>query len=123
MDNREENLNEEPQNEDSSDSEIEAINAGADGVHVPLDIPPRDISRHLLRTSSDTTLQTRSFPRVKEQSCRQSFPLCKQKKTVTQIMPRNMDNKTEKLTLVVDETRFVVERSLFIAHPNTMLGR
>lgn len=123
MDNREENLDEDPQQDESSDSELEAINAGADGVHVPLDIPPRDISRHLMRSSSDITLHTRSFPRVKEQSCRQSFPLCKQKKTVTQVLPRSMENKTEKLTLVVDETRFVVERSLFIAHPNTMLGR
>ena len=123
MENREENPNDDLQQDDSSDSELEAINAGADGVRVPLDIPPRDISRHLLRTSSDISLQSRSSARVREQSFRQSFPLCKQKKAVTQIMPRNLDSKTEKLTLVVDETRFVVERSLFIAQPNTMLGR
>ncbi|XP_044755498.1 BTB/POZ domain-containing protein 10 isoform X2 [Coccinella septempunctata] len=29
----------------------------------------------------------------------------------------------ERVTLVVDSTRFVIDPSLFIAHPNTMLGR
>lgn len=29
----------------------------------------------------------------------------------------------ERLTLVVDETRFIVDQDLFRAHPNTMLGR
>jgi len=29
----------------------------------------------------------------------------------------------DRITLVVDETRFVVDPNLFIAHPNTMLGR
>jgi hypothetical protein len=29
----------------------------------------------------------------------------------------------ERLTLVVDGTRFVVSRRLFVSHPNTMLGR
>jgi len=41
-------------------------------------------------------------------------------------LPRNAqvtDHAADKITLVVDDTRFIVERSLFIAHPNTMLGR
>lgn len=29
----------------------------------------------------------------------------------------------DRITLVVDNTRFVLDRSLFTAHPNTMLGR
>lgn len=29
----------------------------------------------------------------------------------------------ERITLVVDNTRFVVDPNLFTAHPNTMLGR
>uniref|UniRef100_T1IGW2 BTB domain-containing protein n=1 Tax=Strigamia maritima TaxID=126957 RepID=T1IGW2_STRMM len=32
-------------------------------------------------------------------------------------------NSNERLTLVVDNTRFVVDPAVFIAHPNTMLGR
>lgn len=31
--------------------------------------------------------------------------------------------RDERLTLVVDNTRFVVDPQLFAAHPNTMLGR
>jgi len=31
--------------------------------------------------------------------------------------------RDERLTLVVDNTRFVVDPNLFLAHPNTMLGR
>ena len=30
---------------------------------------------------------------------------------------------SERLTLVIDDTRFVVSRRLFVCHPNTMLGR
>lgn len=29
----------------------------------------------------------------------------------------------DRITLVVDNTRFVVDPALFVAHPNTMLGR
>ena len=35
----------------------------------------------------------------------------------------NVNTNENRITLVVDNTRFVVDRSLFIAHPNTMLGR
>ena len=31
--------------------------------------------------------------------------------------------RSERITLLVDETRFVVDPDLFRAHPNTMLGR
>lgn len=38
---------------------------------------------------------------------------------------RNLANSgaNEQITLVVDETRFVVAREVLTAHPNTMLGR
>jgi len=32
-------------------------------------------------------------------------------------------NNSDRVTLVVDETRFVIDPQLFRAHPNTMLGR
>lgn len=32
-------------------------------------------------------------------------------------------NLEDRLTLVVDNTRFVVDPSIFTQHPNTMLGR
>lgn len=32
-------------------------------------------------------------------------------------------NTEDRVTLVVDNTRFVIDPALFIAHPNTMLGR
>ena len=38
--------------------------------------------------------------------------------------PANSSSRSgERLTLVVDETRFVVEAELFRIQPNTMLGR
>jgi hypothetical protein len=35
----------------------------------------------------------------------------------------NTNNNSDRVTLVVDETRFVIDPQLFRAHPNTMLGR
>lgn len=35
----------------------------------------------------------------------------------------NSPRPSERITLVVDETRFVVDADLFKGHPNTMLGR
>ena len=35
----------------------------------------------------------------------------------------NSPRPSERITLVVDETRFVVDADLFRGHPNTMLGR
>lgn len=32
-------------------------------------------------------------------------------------------NKEERVTLIVDNTRFIVDPAIFIAHSNTMLGR
>lgn len=38
--------------------------------------------------------------------------------------PRNnIANKEERVTLIVDNTRFIVDPAIFIAHSNTMLGR
>lgn len=40
------------------------------------------------------------------------------------INPRNsVANKEERVTLIVDNTRFIVDPAIFIAHSNTMLGR
>ena len=38
---------------------------------------------------------------------------------------RSSNNETisERITLIVDDTRFVVDPSTFAAHPDTMLGR
>lgn len=35
----------------------------------------------------------------------------------------NIANKEERVTLIVDNTRFIVDPAIFIAHSNTMLGR
>lgn len=35
----------------------------------------------------------------------------------------NIANKEERVTLIVDSTRFIVDPTIFIAHSNTMLGR
>lgn len=37
--------------------------------------------------------------------------------------PVGQQSQSDRLTLVVDGTRFVVSRRLFVSHPNTMLGR
>ena len=37
--------------------------------------------------------------------------------------PTMTTNNSDRVTLVVDETRFVIDPQLFRAHPNTMLGR
>lgn len=39
------------------------------------------------------------------------------------IVPTTAANNPDRVTLVVDETRFVIDPQLFRAHPNTMLGR
>lgn len=35
----------------------------------------------------------------------------------------NIQGSDERITLIVDNTRFILDRALFTAHPNTMLGR
>ncbi|EDO39749.1 predicted protein [Nematostella vectensis] len=115
--------------EDSSDSELESLAAG-----VPLDIPPRDIPKHLPRAIAEPV---HSAMKHRSNSCpEQDDPLPiarrpslkKNRNFLVQGMsrvyhPSSNDKLSEKLTLVVDNTRFVVDRSLFTAHPNTMMGR
>lgn len=109
--------------EDSTDSELEDLNA-----HVPFDIPPRDVPRHFVGAYSDE-VRTSTRNRMEHNHRKDGLPPIIQKqrnKVMTQILPRNAqvtDHAADKITLVVDDTRFIVERSLFIAHPNTMLGR
>ena len=112
------------EHEDSTDSELEELHA-----HVPLDIPPRDFSRHLSRAYSDavrTTARNRMEHNLHKDAHSPPIIQKQRNKVVTQILPRNaqaVDHAADKITLVVDDTRFIVERSLFTAHPNTMLGR
>lgn len=110
--------------EDSTDSELEELNA-----YVPLDIPPRDFPRHLARSHPElqrTTTRNRMDHTLRKGAHSPPIIQKQRNKVVTQILPRNAqgaDYAADKITLVVDDTRFVVERSLFTAHPNTMLGR
>ena len=110
--------------EDSTDSELEELNA-----YVPLDIPPRDFPRHLVRSYSEpqrTTTRHRMDHNIGKDAHLPPVIQKQRNKVVTQVLPRNaqvVDHAADKITLVVDDTRFVVERSLFTAHPNTMLGR
>lgn len=109
--------------EDSTDSELEELNA-----YVPLDIPPRDFSRHLARGYSEpqrATTRNRMEHTMRKGAHSPPIIQKQRNKVVTQVLPRNaqVGDYADKITLVVDDTRFVVERSLFTAHPNTMLGR
>jgi BTB/POZ domain-containing protein 10 len=45
------------------------------------------------------------------------------KKIQEQTIVSTSTNNSDRVTLVVDETRFVIDPQLFRAHPNTMLGR
>lgn len=123
--NPEENVDDrEVEQEDSTDSELEELNA-----YVPLDIPPRDFPRHLARSYSEpqrTTTRNRMDHTLRKGAHSPPIIQKQRNKVVTQVLPRNAqvaDYAADKITLVVDDTRFVVERSLFTAHPNTMLGR
>lgn len=109
--------------DDSTDSELEELNA-----YVPLDIPPRDFPRHLSRSYSEpqrTTTRNRMDHMLRKGAHSPPIIQKQRNKIVTQVLPRNaqVGDYAEKITLVVDDTRFVVEKSLFTAHPNTMLGR
>ena len=110
--------------EDPTDSELEELNA-----YVPLDIPPRDFPRHLLRGYSEpqrTAVRNRMEHNPRKEAHSPPIIQKQRNKIVSQVLPRNaqvVDYSADKITLVVDDTRFVVERSLFTVHPNTMLGR
>lgn len=114
-DNEEGNLN-----EDSTDSELEELN----NVGLPLDVPVRDLPRHFAR-SHEEPVQRTALKNKLQKDTQVVFPKHRMSsRLVTQFLPRNaQDSLSDKITLVVDDTRFVVERSLFTAHPNTMLGR
>ena len=126
MENNREDIADGVEHDDSTDSEVEELNAS-----VPLDIPPRDIPRHLVRSYSEP--QRTGLRRMDHTSRKlaHSPPVLQKQRNrvITQVLPRNAhasqagEHSADKITLVVDDTRFVVERSLFTAHPNTMLGR
>lgn len=118
------------QDYDSSDSELESLGLEA---NVPLDIPPRDIPVRHIRALSDplhSALKHRpSFPEEERlpgpSSMKRSSEVNETVKSrvVSSNIGKGKPKDMDKLILIVDGTRFVVERSLFIAHPNTMLGR
>lgn len=122
--NRDENGDDhEVEQDDSTDSELEELNA-----YVPLDIPPRDFPRRLVRSYSEpqsTTSRNRMDHTLRKGAHSPPIIQKQRNKVVTQVLPRNAQaaDYADKITLVVDDTRFIVERSLFTAHPNTMLGR
>lgn len=111
---------------DSSDSELESLGLEA---NVPLDIPPRDIPVRSARALSDplhSALKHKpTFPDEERfPSMKRSSEMCEPKSTrAVSNAIKGKQKEMDKLTLIVDGTRFVVERSLFVAHPNTMLGR
>jgi len=113
--------------ESESDSELEEINGGRviqlNDSAVPLDIPPKDIHKHLRQ---NVTLHP-CIHQIVQGSPGENHdrPICYSPKArkATSLKGHEGLGEAEKFTLVVDETRFFVERSLLTAHPNTMLGR
>lgn len=76
-------------------------------------------------SSSSTTVgapnQHRTRPQNKTLSDEPTHRSSPQKKVAEQTLVNNSNSSS--VTLVVDETRFVIDPQLFRAHPNTMLGR
>lgn len=69
---------------------------------------PTHHHRNRHKTKHATSDETRSSP---------------QKKVHEQTFVSTTVTNTDRVTLVVDETRFVIDSQLFRVHPNTMLGR
>lgn len=107
----------------STDSEVEELNSHPN-VRT-LDIPVRDIPRHHFRPHEETHRTALKNKLPQKRDTQTLFPKHRSaNRVVTQFVPRNaQESLSDKMTLVVDDTRFVVERSVFTAHPNTMLGR
>ena len=108
--------------EESTDSELEELN----DVRVPLDVPACDMARRIAVPQDDVNVVQRTAlkNRAVQQKDTQGAIHRISSRLVTQHLPRNaQEGLSDKITLVVDDTRFVVERTLFTAHPNTMLGR
>lgn len=53
----------------------------------------------------------------------QSVNITKNQGVQNSSFTNNVLNTEDRVTLVVDNTRFVIDPALFVAHPNTMLGR
>lgn len=111
---------------DSSDSELESLGLDA---NVPLDIPPRDFPVRHTRALSDpihsAIKHKPSFPDEERYPGMKRSEVCEPKssRTAMNSLSRGKPKEMDKLTLITDGTRFIVDRSLFVAHPNTMLGR
>lgn len=122
MENRQEN-EEGNLDEDSTDSELEQLN----DLRVPLDVPARDMARRMAGAQDEANVVQRTAlkNRIQQKDTQGVAPKHRMScRLVTQHLPRSaQDSLSDKITLVVDDTRFVVDRSLFTAHPNTMLGR
>lgn len=69
---------------------------------------------------------SRSRPKSKHSTDDSQSRSSQQKKVQEQTIVSSNNgnvNLADRVTLVVDETRFVIDPQLFRAHPNTMLGR
>ena len=76
-------------------------------------------SRHKLVQSSNVTVDVRHNEETRSTPNRTIINKKLQEQTIVSTTTSNPD----RVTLVVDETRFVIDPQLFRAHANTMLGR
>ena len=72
--------------------------------------------RHRAAPSSNITVDVRPSPSRSGASHRKTHEQ-------TIVSSSTVNTTSDRVTLVVDETRFVIDPQLFRAHPNTMLGR
>ncbi|KAK0181169.1 hypothetical protein PV327_003475 [Microctonus hyperodae] len=102
---------------------------------------PADLMKYLQDSSSDTETDTKETDgRGRHRVCknnlrmRPGFGLGKNPTSRENLLPSggaassansNMSNQQsdDRITLIVDNTRFILDPALFTAHPNTMLGR
>ena len=80
-------------------------------------------SRNRHRTTGQSSSNTSTDLRSNEKTRLTPNRILSNRKIQEQTILPSTTNNTDRVTLVVDETRFVIDPQLFRAHPNTMLGR
>ena len=78
-------------------------------------------NRHKNVVSSNMTVDVRQHEKTRLTPSRTISNKKNQEQTI--VSTTNPTNTSDRVILVVDETRFVIDPQLFRAHPNTMLGR
>ena len=73
-------------------------------------------------TDASMSQHQRCRHKTTEEICSSSDKIQVNKKVQEQAI-LSTTNNSDRVTLVVDETRFVIDPQLFRTHPNTMLGR